>query len=124
LLSCFCGERTCFLLERCLGLTDIEWFQSRRSQQLTRQNGGASRRGLDLAKFLRTGGIIAGALEQELSIYLNDREEVVQFVRDVAGRLVGLLQIGCSFFEVNPRRLLLLSARCVRGFFQNGCPCC
>lgn len=75
-------------------MTDIEWFQSRRGQQLTRQNGGASRRGLDLAKLLRAGGIIAGALEQELSIYLNDREEVVQFVRDVAGRLVGLLQIG------------------------------
>jgi hypothetical protein len=41
---------------------------------------------------------------------LNDREEVVQLVRDVAGGLVGLLQIGCSFFEVDSRRLLLLLA--------------
>ena len=123
MLSCFCCE-TCFLLERRLGETDIERFQTRRSQQLTRQNGGASRRGLDLAKLLRTGGIVAGALEQELGIYLNDGEEVVQLVRDVAGRLVGLLQIGRSFFEVDSRRLLLLSARAARGFFQNGCPCC
>jgi hypothetical protein len=92
-------------------LTDIEWFQSRRSQQLTRQNGGAPRRGLDLAKLLRTGGIVACALEQELGIYLNDREKIVQLVRDVAGRLVGLLQIGRSLFEVDSRRLLLLSAR-------------
>lgn len=108
--SLFCGEGTCFFPERRLGDTGIERFQPRRRQQLSRQNGGAPRRGLDLAKLLRTGGIVAGALEQELGIYLNDREEIVQLVRDVAGRLVGFLQIRGSFFEVDSRRLLLLLA--------------
>ena len=64
----------------------------------------------DLAKLLRTGGIVAGALEQELGIYLNDREEIVQLVRDVAGRLAGFLQIRSSFFEVDSRRLQFLLA--------------
>jgi len=41
---------------------------------------------------------------------LNDREQVVQLVRDEAGRLVGLLEIGCSFVEGDTRRLLFLLA--------------
>jgi hypothetical protein len=72
---------------------------------------------------LRAGRIVASALEQELGIYLNDREEVVQLVRDVAGRLVGFLEIGRSFFDVDSSRVLLLPARSARGFFQNCRPC-
>jgi len=114
----------CFLPKRVLGEPGIERFQACRRQQLARENRGAPRRGLDLAKFLLTRRVVACALEQELGIYLNDREEVVQLVRDVAGRLVGFLQIGCSFFEIDSRRLLLLTARAGRGFFQSGYPCC
>jgi hypothetical protein len=102
--------RTCFFRERRLGETGVERFQTCRRKQLTRQNGGAPRRGLDLAEFLRTGGIVASGLEQELGIDLNDREEVVQLMRDVAGRLVGFLQVRRSFFEVDSRRLPLLPA--------------
>jgi hypothetical protein len=95
---------------RLLGEIGIERFQTRGREQLSRKNRGAPRGGLNLAKLLSTGGIVAGGLEQELGIYLNDREEVVQLVRDVAGGLVGFLQIGCSLFEVDSRRLLLLLA--------------
>jgi hypothetical protein len=93
-----------------LGEIGIERFQTRRREQLSRENRGAPRRGLDFAKLLSTGRIVAGALEQELGIYLNDCEEVVQLVCDVAGDLVGFLEIGCSLFEVDSRRLLLLPA--------------
>jgi hypothetical protein len=90
------------------GETRVERLEARRREQLPRQNRCASRCTLDLGELLRASGIFARRFEQKLGVDLNYGEEVVELVRDKAGRFVCLFEIVCSYGEVDRRRLLPL----------------
>jgi len=100
------GER--LLLQGRLSEIRIERLESRRREQLARQNRRAPGCSLDLRQLLRASRAFAGALEQELSVDLNDGEEVVELVCNKACCLVRIFEVASSGGEVDRRRATIL----------------
>lgn len=87
-LGGFRGGFLCFLAQARLDGCGIERLQTRRGQQLARQDRRATRRTLDFVQLLRIFRGVTDRFEQELGVDLDDGEEIVEFVGDETGGFV------------------------------------
>ena len=75
---------------------------------------------MNLFQLPRAAGILSYRGEQELGVDLNDGKQVVEVVRDGAGRSVGLLEVVIGCGEIDFGSLIVL-CRATLGFLQIGC---
>ena len=72
---------------------------------------------MTLFQLARAARILSQRSEQKLGVDLNDGEEVVQVVRDSAGRAVSLLEVAIGCGEIDFGSLIVL-CRATLGFLQ------